>query len=219
MAKFVKPLIGARQALDRVEQATSAVFDSGINHRYGYGFSDRSSLPPPLPSRLLTEYQQQYNKAMQADLAIRAARETELAKVEQSIAQIVDAIADGMYHPSMKEKMTALEARNEAVEVLRGLVSSIRLTPDSEGDLHIELVGELGAVMLLGEADDKKPRRGSARGFCIRLRGPDHTGTCKTLRLIWTDNPENLRFRYRSEAVVEVPCPRQPRRNIPRADR
>ena len=52
-------------------------------------------------------------------------------------------------------------ARNEAVEVLRGLVSSIRLTPDSEGDLHIELVGALGAIMLLGEADDKKPRRSS----------------------------------------------------------
>lgn len=147
---------------------------------------------------------------MQADLAIRTARETELAKVEQSIAQIVDAIADGMYHPSMKEKMTALEARkivirdelselgeeeplrlhpglsdiyrrkvaalmealnkdelarNEAVEVLRGLISTIRLTPDGEGDLHIELVGELGAIMLLGEADDKKPRR-SSNGAC-----------------------------------------------------
>lgn len=84
-------------------------------------------------------------------------------------------------HPGLsgiyRSKVTALTealnkdeiARNEAVEVLRGLVSSIRLTPDSEGDLHIELVGELGAIMLLGEADDKKPRRGSNGAYSITL--------------------------------------------------
>ena len=40
----------------------------------------------------------------------------ELAKVERQIAQIVDAIADGMYHPSMKEKMSGLEARKAELE-------------------------------------------------------------------------------------------------------
>ncbi len=35
--------------------------------------------------------------------------------VPEANTQIVDAIADGMYHPSMKEKMTALEARKLAI--------------------------------------------------------------------------------------------------------
>jgi len=38
-----------------------------------------------------------------------------LPKVEK---QIVEAIVDGMYHPSMKEKMTGLEARKEALTTL-----------------------------------------------------------------------------------------------------
>lgn len=46
----------------------------------------------------------------------RRGREAELARVGQAIAQIVDAIADGMYHPSMKEKMSALEERRTAIE-------------------------------------------------------------------------------------------------------
>ncbi|ATN36026.1 resolvase [Rhizobium sp. ACO-34A] len=171
-------------------------------------------LHPDLIAAFVEEYQQEYNKAIQADLATRRIREAELTKVEQSIAQIVDAIADGMYHPSMKEKMTALEARksaicgelsalgeeeplrlhpglssiyrrkvaaltealnkdelarSEAVEVLRGLVSTIRLTPDDSGELEIELVGELGAIMLLGEADDKKPRYRGNEAYSITL--------------------------------------------------
>ncbi len=171
-------------------------------------------LHPGLIAAFVEEYQREYNKAIQADLATRRIREAELAKVEQSIAQLVDAIADGMYHPSMKEKMAALEvrktairdelselgeeeplrlhpglsgiyrrkvaaltealnkdetSRNEAVEVLRGLVSTIRLTPDSEGELQVELVGELGAIMLLVEADGKKPRYRDNEACSTRL--------------------------------------------------
>lgn len=52
----------------------------------------------------------------------------ELVKVEKQIAQIVEAIADGMYHPSMKEKMTGLEARREE---LTGLLADAPAdTPD-----------------------------------------------------------------------------------------
>jgi hypothetical protein len=70
---------------------------------------------PELIAAFVDEFQQEYNKAIRADLATRRLREAELAKVEQSIAQIVDAVADGMYHPSMKKKMTALEARKVAI--------------------------------------------------------------------------------------------------------
>ena len=65
-------------------------------------------------------------------------------------------------------------ARNEVVEVMSGLTSTIRLTPDGEGDLQVELVGEHGAIMLLGEADNKKPRReGNGVDSSDWLRGQD----------------------------------------------
>jgi len=52
----------------------------------------------------------------------------ELVKVEKQIAQIVEAIADGMYHPSMKDKMSGLEARREELTAL--LADAPADTPD-----------------------------------------------------------------------------------------
>ena len=53
----------------------------------------------------------------------------EIAKVEKHIAQIVEAIADGMYHPSMKEKMTGLETRKSE------LTSLLADAPEDKPDL------------------------------------------------------------------------------------
>lgn len=55
--------------------------------------------------------------------------QAELAKVEKQIAQIVEVIADGMYHPSMKGKMTTLEARKAE------LASLLADAPDDKPDL------------------------------------------------------------------------------------
>ena len=52
----------------------------------------------------------------------------ELVKVEKQIGRIVEAIADGMYHPSMKEKMMGLEARREELTTL--LANAPADTPD-----------------------------------------------------------------------------------------
>ena len=59
---------------------------------------------------------------------------------------------------SQKEKMTTPEARknkdelsrSEAVEVLRGLISTIRLTPDDSGELQGELVANSARSCCLG---------------------------------------------------------------------
>ncbi|MEW9613861.1 DNA resolvase [Shinella sp. S4-D37] len=48
----------------------------------------------------------------------RGTWKAELKKVQKQIAEIVEAIADGMYHPSMKEKMTVLEARKTELTAL-----------------------------------------------------------------------------------------------------
>ncbi len=164
-------------------------------------------LHPDLIAAFVEEFQREYNKSRQSELALRQMREAELSKIEQSIAQMVEAIADGMYHSSMKAKMAELEARqsairdelsllgeeeplrlhpnlsalyrrkvadltqalnadeatrHEAVELLRSLIETICLTPDGEGGLRIELVGELGSIMSLSDSGsdlgNKKPR-------------------------------------------------------------
>ncbi|WP_176074816.1 zinc ribbon domain-containing protein [Brucella intermedia] len=152
-----------------------------------------SLLHPDIIAAFIEEYQQQYNEAMQTDLATRSLLEAELAKVEQSIAQIVDAVTDGMYHPSMKEKMSALEARGLAVrqeleklgdeqplrlhpslsQIYRKKVAALTeaLNTDETGELQIELVGELSAIMLLADEDahNKKPRCAGNGGYSTTL--------------------------------------------------
>ena len=39
----------------------------------------------------------------------------------------------------------------EATEILRGLISAVRLTPNETGGFKIELVGELAAILALGD--------------------------------------------------------------------
>lgn len=56
------------------------------------------------------------------------------------------------------EVLNAKTPRAEAAELLRGSLSAIRPVPDGE-NLTIELVGELGAIMALVDADSKMPRR------------------------------------------------------------
>ena len=57
---------------------------------------------------------------MQQERASRTGQVTELANVRRKIAQIVDAIADSMYQPSMKAKLNELEARRTELEALVG---------------------------------------------------------------------------------------------------
>jgi site-specific DNA recombinase len=45
----------------------------------------------------------------------RLADERALAKITRQIDQMVNAIAEGMFHPSMKDKMTALESFKSAL--------------------------------------------------------------------------------------------------------
>ncbi|MFT0891214.1 hypothetical protein [Pseudochelatococcus sp. G4_1912] len=54
----------------------------------------------------------------------------ELVKIEKQIAQIVEAIADGMYHPSMKDKMTGLEARKGELTTLLADAPDILLSEE-----------------------------------------------------------------------------------------
>jgi site-specific DNA recombinase len=129
----------------------------------------------------------------------RAKSERDLAKVARQIDKIIDAITEGMFHPSMKAKMSDLETqkaeletelqstddappvllhpglsdlyrekvadlasalndpatKTEASELIRGLLSEIRLIPEGDS-LAIELVGKLAGLLSLGQTQNAR---------------------------------------------------------------
>ena len=170
-------------------------------------------LHPDLIREFIAEFQREAQEQRLSCISARAEAERDLGKVAKEIDNIITAIAQGMFHASMKARMDTLEAdkarltaqladlpepepvtlhpgladtyasiiadlatalnadetREEAADILRGLIEKIVLTPDATApNGHaIELFGELGAILTLcGEADgtNAKARRGSA-GF------------------------------------------------------
>lgn len=68
-----------------------------------------SLLHPDLVSSFVEEYRRAFNAGAADAGADRDRTKRDLAKVDKKIAGILAAIEDGMYHPSMKEKMAGLE--------------------------------------------------------------------------------------------------------------
>lgn len=91
------------------------------------GLKDRM-LAPEIVEEAMRAYAQETNRLNRERRSNSDAWRTELTKVEKQIAQIVEAIADGMYHPSMKQKMTGLEGRK--AELLTLLADAPADTPD-----------------------------------------------------------------------------------------
>ena len=68
-------------------------------------------MDPALFKEFCDEFTREMNRLrMESRASINSAK-SELSRIEKQIRATVDAIADGMYHPSMKEKMDGLEAR------------------------------------------------------------------------------------------------------------
>ncbi|WP_274425221.1 recombinase family protein [Chelativorans sp. YIM 93263] len=92
------------------------------------GLRDRM-MAPEIAAEAMRAYAEETNRLNRERRSNGDAWHAELAKVEKQIAQIIEAIADGMYHPSMKEKMTGLETRKAE------LTSLLADTPDDKPDL------------------------------------------------------------------------------------
>ena len=76
---------------------------------------------PDLIREYITTWQQEMQKERLETLAARGDQERRLAKVLRDIENIVTAITEGMFHPSMKAKMDALEG--ERAELVAKLVA------------------------------------------------------------------------------------------------
>ena len=168
---------------------------------------------PDMIREFVAEFQREVQEQRLAALSAMARAEQELSKVTKEIDNIITAITQGMFHPSMKDRVDALETdkahlaaqladlpepepitlhpgladtyartiadlvtalnaddtREEAADILRGLIEKIVLTPDptAPNGHAIELYGELGAILTLcgdGTGTNAKARRGTA-GF------------------------------------------------------
>ena len=88
-----------------------------LENRVLAGLKDRM-MAPEVAAESMLAYAEETNRLNRERRSNGDAWQAELAKIEKQIAQIVEAIADGMYHPSMKEKMTGLEARKTELTAL-----------------------------------------------------------------------------------------------------
>ncbi len=98
-----------------------------LERRVLAGLKDRM-MSPEIVEDAMRAYAEETNRLNRERRSNGDSWKAELVKVEKQIAQIVEAIADGMYHPSMKEKMTGLEARREELTAL--LADAPADTPD-----------------------------------------------------------------------------------------
>lgn len=71
---------------------------------------------PELIREYIATWQQEMQKERLETLAARGDQERRLAKVTKEIDAVVTAITQGMFHPSMKAKMDALEAERADLE-------------------------------------------------------------------------------------------------------
>ena len=171
-------------------------------------------LHPDMIAEFLAEFQREVQAQRLASLSAKATAEQELVKVTKEIDNLITAIAQGMFHASMKARMDALEAdkarlttqlsdipepepvivhpgladayarkvadlatalntddaREEASDILRGLIERIVLTPDAEAPNghSIELFGELGAILAL--CTEAEPTNAKARSVATGFR-------------------------------------------------
>ena len=71
---------------------------------------------PELIREYITTWQQEMQTERRETLAARGEQERRLAKLLRDIENIVTAIMEGMFYPSMKAKMDALEAERAELE-------------------------------------------------------------------------------------------------------
>jgi site-specific DNA recombinase len=112
-------------------------------------------LAPELVATFVAEFQAEVSRR-QADAGqATAAVERELAGVERKIAGILKAIENGLYHPSMKERLSALEEQRAGLQARRTEViapAPVILLHPNLPELYRRKVEQLEAVL---EGEDR----------------------------------------------------------------
>ncbi|MFB9948929.1 recombinase family protein [Rhizobium puerariae] len=114
-----------------------------LENRVLAGLKDRM-MSPEVASEAMRAYAEETNRLNRGRRSSADVWQAELGAVGKQIKQIVDAIADGMYHPSMKEKMTGLEARKaELTELLTDIPADLPDLLPSASAIYAKKVAKL----------------------------------------------------------------------------
>ncbi len=120
-------------------------------------------LAPQLLKPLLEEYQAELERLRREADAARRGHERELAQVKGRIARTIRAIEDGLYTPSMKDTMLALEARKKELEAF------LADQPDAAPlRIHPKLAEHFAAKVARLEETLDHPRDGPAAMEIVR---------------------------------------------------
>jgi len=129
----------------------------------------RKLMHPDLIREFVTTFQEEMRKNQVAAMASQAEHERRYAKVVREIDAMVTAIAEGMFHPSMKAKMDALEAERADLE------AKLAATPKPEpvtlhpglSDIYAKKVDDLATA--LNEPDTRPEAAELLRGLIDRI--------------------------------------------------
>ncbi|WP_076650184.1 recombinase family protein [Pontibaca methylaminivorans] len=165
-----------------------------LERRVLAGLKERM-MAPEVAAEAMRAYAEETNRLNRERRSNGDAWKVELVKVEKQIRGIIEAIKEGMFHPSMKGEMDALEARKAE---LTGLLADIpEDAPDllpSASAIYAKKVSALTAVLA---KPDERPHAAAALRMLIEkivlTPGPERGEIFATLHgelrtiLEWTD--------------------------------
>ena len=108
----------------------------------------RHLVTPKLMAEFVRTYHEEINRSLASQDAERRNAEREVIKVETAIANIIEAIKAGLFHPSMKVEMDQLEARKAelAAALAAPSPSAVRFHPNL-AELYTAKVDGLAAAL------------------------------------------------------------------------
>jgi site-specific DNA recombinase len=113
--------------------------------------------------------------------ARKAQLETEIAAAPAPAPRLHPNLAE-VYRKKVANLAAALADRathSEALEILRGLVERVVVTPIENGGFEIELVGEIARMVALG-TNDKAAREGAAFASSVKVVAGTRNRLCRT---------------------------------------
>ncbi|MBU2935166.1 MULTISPECIES: recombinase family protein [Pacificibacter] len=108
---------GARNKGDTICSNRATITREAIEDRVLTGLHD-SLLHPKLLEAFVEEYHRVFNQNAAGATAERGQARSDLAKIDKKINGIMTAIEDGMYQPSMKDRIAELEREKQSLESL-----------------------------------------------------------------------------------------------------
>ncbi|QNQ61300.1 recombinase zinc beta ribbon domain-containing protein [Brucella sp. 6810] len=139
---------------------TRTILREDLERRVLAGLKERM-MAPEVAAEAMRAYAEETNRLNRERRSNGDAWKAELAKVEKQIRGIIEAIKEGMFHPSMKGEMDALEARK--AELAERLADTPDILPSASA-IYAKKVAALTAGLA---KPDERPQAAAALRMLI----------------------------------------------------